>query len=434
MFHSNYEFFISKSIDWDKHYGLLATANYEDLKIQGMLVSQEKGVPTGAWETLFNEEDHKTLNEHGFIELKYDYGIASNKNIMLRGYLDHYFYEASYPYEDGIELEATDNNWFGTEVQFRWDPRSDNRLIIGAEYQDHLRADYRYWTEDETFIDIDSPYNIISLYIQDEYQITKDLLINLGIRRDRYSSVGSSTNPKTAIVYSPLKSGILKLLYGEAFRIPNIYETNYEEEDYWELNPDLNPEKIRTAEIVWEQCLRDGLFGTVSIYNYRMRDLIDTIDISEALDESLFQYQNVNEVRANGLELELNTRLETGLRGYASYTFQRAEDGETGEKLTNSPSHIVKFGLVYPVFGYVYAALESQYETERLTVYDTETDPYLLTNINFSTTPLFGHLKLSLLIRNLFDVEYRLPGGFEHLQPAITQDGRNFGFKLEYKF
>ena len=82
----------------------------------------------------------------------------------------------------------------------------------------------------------------------------------------------------------------------------------------------------------------------------------------------------------------------------------------------------------------IYAAAQLQYETGRVTVYHKRTDSYLLTNIHLSTTPLFGHLELSFLVRNLFDVDYRLPGGFEHIQPAIIQDGRNFAVKLECKF
>jgi len=369
------------------------------------------------------------------MEKQKQYSIGIGKNIMLRGYFDRYFYEGIYPYEEQPNwLDENDNSWLGGEVRFRWDLRSDNRLIVGSEYQNHFRAEYRYWAYDELSFDENFPHSILSLYIQDEYQMTQNLSFTLGIRRDRYSASGSSTTPRAAMVYSPIKSSTLKLLYGEGFRAPSAYEAHYEDEEYWELNPDLKPEKIRTSEIVWEQRVTDGLLGIASFYNYKMKNLIDTIDISEALDGSLFQYQNVDEVEANGLELELNARLEMGLRGYASYAFQRAEDDETEEKITNSPSHIVKFGLIYPVLGYVYAALESQYETERLTVYDTETDSYLLANINLSTTPLFSRLKISLLIRNLFDVEYKLPGGLEHWQPAIAQDGRNFAAKLEYKF
>ena len=422
---------VAEDMDCDKHRGLLTTITYKDFALQGIATSREKGVPTGAWETLFNDDDAKTLDERGFIELKYSREIGIDKNVMLRGYYDHYTYKGTYPYEDEPNwFDASNNNWLGSELQFRWDHPLDNRLIVGAEYQNHFRADCRYWTVDETYFDGDFPHNILSLYLQDEYSVSESLSLTLGIRRDEYSDSGGSTTPRASIIYNPIKSGTLKLLYGEAFRAPSVYEANYEEIDYWEANPELKPEKIRTMEVIWEHWLSDGLLGTVSLYNYEMNDLVDVVE----LPDSLFQFQNVSKVKAKGLELELNAQLEMGLRGYVSYTFQDAEDADSKEKLTNSPSHIVKLGLACPVFDYFYAALGLQYETERITVYETKTDPYLLTNINLSTKPLFDHLKFSFLIRNLFDTEYKLPGGFEHMQPAIVQDGRSFAAKLEYNF
>ncbi len=421
---------IAEGLDWDEHYGLLTTISYQDFIFQGRLSSRKKGVPTGAWEMTFNDDDADTLDKYQVAELKYDSDIGADKNIMLRGYFDRYFYKGTYPYEDEPNwFDESDDTWLGSEIQFRWDLRSDNRLIIGSEYQNHFRASHKYWTTGETYFDGDFPHSMLSFYLHDEYQVMEELALTLGTRWDRCQHGKASVNPRVALVYNPIKSGTLKLLYGEAFRSPSVYEANYDEVDYWKINPDLEYEEIKTTEAVWEQRLSDGLFGIVSVYNYKMENLIDTVE----LPDSLYQYQNVSKVEANGLELEFNARLNMGLRGYASYTYQHAENADSEEKLTNSPSHIAKLGLIYPVLEQFYAAIQLQYETERITVYETETDPYLLTNIHLSTAPLFGHLKLSFLVRNLFDVDYRLPGGFEHLQPAIIQDGRNFAVKLECK-
>ena len=419
----------AEDLDWDKHYGALATLAYHSFTLQGAITSREKGMPTGAWGMLFNDADAGTLDERQFIEGQYDHDISADKNIMLKGYFDRHFYQGTYPYEDNWSDES-DNIWLAGEIRFRWDIRPDNRLIVGSEYQNHFRADYRYRYVEDTLFDDDFPHNILSFYLQDEHQATEDLSVTFGIRWDEYSTTGSSTNPRAAIIYNPIRSGTLKLLYGEAFRAPSVYEANYEEMDYWEGNPDLKSEKIRTAEVVWEQRLSDELFGTVSVYSYKMSDLIDTVE----LPSSLFQYQNLTKVRTSGLELELNARLKMGLWGYANYSFQNAEHADSKEKLTNSPRHIMKIGSSCPIFRHFYAAAELQYETDRITVYGTKTDSYLLTRINLSTKQLFNHISVSLLVRNLFDIEYRLPGGFEHIQHAITQDGRNFGVKLTSEF
>ena len=122
-----------------------------------------------------------------------------------------------------------------------------------------------------------------------------------------------------------------------------------------------------------------------------------------------------------------------GVSGYANYIFQRAEDADLKERLTNSPSHILKAGWLIPVLDYFYAGVNMQYETGRITVYETETDAYFLTNFSLSTKPVFDRLKLSFLIRNLFNVTYSTPGGFEHLQDTISQNGRNFALRLDYE-
>lgn len=422
---------LAENLDWDHYYGFLTRVKYGDFTIQGVLTSREKGIPTAAWWMAFNDDAAKSLDERRFIELKYDGDISADKRIMSRGYFDHYDYRGTYPYEEGNWFDANDGNWLGGEVQFRWDIQPNNRITVGTEYQNHLRADHREWDEEETYFNENFPFSVASVYLEDEYQVAENLSLTLGVRRDEYSTVGSATTPRGAIIYNPVKSGALKLLYGEAFRAPNIYEAHYESVDEAKGNPDLKPETIRTMEVVWEQRLSDELFGLVSVYNYEMENLIDQIiDPSD----SLLQFQNISKVRAKGVELGFDARLKMGLTGYANYIFQKAEDVDLGERLTNSPAHIVNAGLAYPFLNLLNAAVEVQCETERITVYETETDPYLLTNVSLSTKPLFGYIKLSLLIRNLFDTDYKLPGGYEQLQDAIAQDGRNFTVKAEYTF
>jgi iron complex outermembrane receptor protein len=182
---------------------------------------------------------------------------------------------------------------------------------------------------------------------------------------------------------------------------------------------------------VWEQRWADEWLGTASFYHYDMKNLIDTkIDPVD----SLKQFQNLNNVRANGFELEVNGRLKMGLGLNASYSYQDVVDGDTHVKLTNSPSHLADIRLTYPFFAYLSAALEMQYQSERVTVYQTTTPPFVLTNLNLIGHQFIEHVEFSLLVRNLFNVDYSLPGGFEHLQPGIQQDGRSFIARLELKY
>jgi hypothetical protein len=167
---------IAKGLDWDKHYGLLTTIAYEDLTLQGYMSSREKAYPTGAWQVNFNDPATKTLDVHSFVELKYDRQAGPDKRIMLRGYFDHFVYEGSYGY-DLLWNDSSDGDWLGGELQFLWDLRANNRLTVGAEYQDHLRADYISWDAETTYFDDDFPFGVLSFYLQDEHQATENLIL-----------------------------------------------------------------------------------------------------------------------------------------------------------------------------------------------------------------------------------------------------------------
>jgi len=422
---------IAKGVDYDKNYGVLAKITYGDFSLQGIVTSRKKGIPTGAWEVNFNDPAAKTIDKHKFIELKFDHKLAADKNIVLRGYLDQYGCDETYPYEiDWLEISS--NDWLGGEFKFQWDLKSNNRLIVGAESQYHFRAKYKAWDEEAVYFDGNFPFYIFSLYVQDEYQIKKNLSLTFGIRRDEYSTVGSSTAPRAAVIYHPFQSSAFKLLYGEAFRAPNIFEVHYEDEEAgYRPNLNLKPEKIKTMELIWEQQVSDQIFGFISLHNYEMRDLIDWVVDPE---DDFLQYQNIGKVKAWGLELGFNARLKNGLWGYTSYSFQNATDSELKENLTNSPKHLLKAGLSFPVFNHFYASAQFLYETERITVYGTSTDPFLLSNMHFSSKNLFDHIKVSLSIKNLFNTKYKFPGGYEHIQDAIIQVGRNFIVKVKYTF
>ena len=256
-------------------------------------------------------------------------------------------------------------------------------------------------------------------------------MLTIGIRRDHYSSIGNTTNPRASLVYFPLPSSTLKLLYGEAYRAPNIYEMYYEDVATPQVaNLNLTAEKIRTYEIVLEQRFSAPLLGTFSIFNYDMNNLIDlTVDPSTSIQ----QFKNVNHIRSAGFESSFIYSLDSRWKGYMNYSFQFTKDVATKLKLTNSPSHLVQGGIGFPVFKEISAAVECRYESKRLTIYRTETDPYFPTNMNITVKTPSQHLRGSFQIRNLFNISYATPGGIDN-EPVVVipQDGRMYSVRLEY--
>ena len=416
---------MAEGLDWDRSVGFHGTARYGDWMMSLHGSSREKGIPTAPWETNFNDTAARTRDEQAFVELRFDRDLGPDKHVAARGFYNWYSYDGSYPYDPadgGLWEDATDGRWFGMEGRFRWDPVPANRIEVGSEIRHSYRADYRYWDSSGPLFDENYPFTVFSLYAQNELQVTPNLALTLGLRGDHYSDVGSAVSPRGAVVYHPTRSTTLKALYGEAFRAPNRYESNYQEEDWFKLDPNLKPETIRTVELVLEQRLAGGLFGTISAYDYRMNDLInETVDPVD----SLGLFSNVASVDARGLELGLTARFSSG-GGYASYGLQRAEGSEFDGDLSNSPRHLFRAGAFYTILPQITAATDVRYDHERVTVLDTTVESYFLANLTLTAHRLLGRYRMSVGIRNIFDAYYETPGGFEHYQGSIPQDGREF--------
>jgi iron complex outermembrane receptor protein len=421
---------VANNLDWDKFFGVFSNVEYKSFTLLGFYSKREKGIPTASYFTIFNNPNSHTFDSRSFLDAQYKYFVSDDKTISARGYYDMYAYNGQFAYEPDDNFEFTDGKWWGGELQFRWDVVANNRIVVGSEWKKTESADFRY-RMGSLYFSRNTPFSVFSAFLQDEFQFSKNLFVTVGIRRDNYSTVGSSTNPRGAIVYHPLKNSTIKFLYGEAFRAPNPYEMMYEDSSTQHIRSrNLQPEKIRTEELVLEHRFSDEVFVVASLYEYRVNDLIDT----KMNDDSSTQFQNVDETEALGLELETNIRLKNGLRSYFNYATQHTDDENTHQRLSNSPQHIFKSGISYTFPYHIIGAVECYYETERITVFETTTRPYALTNFHCSTVQFADHLKLALLVRNVFDVRYANPGGYEHTQPSILQDGRNFTFIVEYKF
>ena len=425
---------VSEQLDWERRHGFRGTAAFKGFTMQAKYSNRQKGIPTAPGESAFNASNTLTTDSEAFVELKYEQALSTDKNVSIRGFAHHYGFKGVYPYDWGDEIvdyfEQTSEYWGVVEGQFRWDTSPNNRLIVGSEYRRYFNSHYKAWDEYEVYNEFNAPFSVFSVFAQNDYQVTPGLAVVVGLRHDQYSTVGGATTPRLGLIFNPFSSSTLKLLYGEAFRAPGAFEMRYEG-DYFKPNPDLQPESIETLEALWEQRLTSNLSATVSVFDYTLHNLIEE---SYDPDDELSMYQNTGEVEAQGIEAEINARFEGGLSGYASYTYQNARETQTQAHLTNSPEHMVKAGITIPFLKQFFVAAQMRYETERLTVYETRTDAYTRADINLSTRRLFGHLSPSLLIRNVFDARYALPGGYEHVQPTLVQDGRNVVFKVEIAF
>jgi iron complex outermembrane receptor protein len=433
---------IATDADSDEFKKLFGRVTFGHLKLQALYGTRAKAIPTASFGTVFNDPRSQTVEKQGFIDLQFDRRLGSAWQLASRLYYDRYGYDGDYVYDLGAENEPelvvnkdfARGNWWGAEVNVSRKLARRHRVGLGADYRANVRQDqYNYDQEPYVqYLDDRRHSTIWALYAQDEISLHEKLMLNLGLRHDHYESFGGTTNPRLALIYDPWNKTTFKLLYGEAFRAPSAYELFWSQPGVTKANPLLRPETNETAEIVMEQYLGGGVRLTATAFHYTINDLV-TQETDPA--DGFLVYNNIDQIKAKGIELEAEGKFPNGMLTRISYTGQDSRNEQTGLDLTNSPRHLVQFNVQKPLLhDTVVAGLEFQYLSQRKTTAGTYVPGLFVPNLTLVSQKLPRGLQLSMSVYNVGNHAYGDPGSEEHRQDTIIQDGRSFRVKLTYTF
>jgi outer membrane receptor for ferrienterochelin and colicin len=430
---------IANKDDGDRFKSAFMKLSYQDFTLEGAYGLRKKGIPTASFGTVFNDSANSTSDEHSYLDLSYRHDYGHESSVTGRIYYDAYNFIENYAYDYPpvtVNRDTGTGRWWGGEFRYNGILFGSHKVTAGAEYQDNIHQDQANYDLDpySLYLDIDKDSYLWALYAQDEYRMFDTVLLNIGVRHDSYSTFGSETNPRLALIYSPLGKTTFKLVYGTAFRIPNVYEFYYDDGSTQKANPDLKPEKITTYELICEQYLGSHVRSSLSAFHYRINDLIS--QTTDPLD-GLVQYRNISRVEADGGEMELEGTWSDGIRGRISYTFQKTRDQSTGEILTNSPEHLAKVNIIVPLPNEsLFLDPEIQYTGRRKTSTGGYAGDFSVVNLTVFSQELTKGLEASVSVYNLFDRRYGDPtaGPPQQIQNMIEQDGRNYRVKLTYHF
>jgi outer membrane cobalamin receptor len=427
---------IAGKVDGDTRRDAFAKIEYQGFTLEGVWASRKKIIPTGSYGTVFNDPDNSTIDERSYAALSYDRKIARDNDFHAQASLDRYAYSGNYVYALNTNKDEGLGEWRGGEVQLTNKTFNLHTITVGATYRDNYKlrqTNYYIGTPSSLVLLDDRRSSVSAYYIQDEFRLSDTLILNGGVRLDHYSTFGDTTNPRLAVIYKPFKQSVIKALYGEAFRAPTVYELYYNDGSVTSKpSGNLSPEKIRTYELDYEQQYGETMRSVISAYRYFINDLI-----SQYIDpaDGLIVFKNIDKVEANGVELELERIWDNGVRGRASYAFQRAKDRSTGQTLTNSPEQLGKLNITAPFFRDILdLSLEEQYVSSRTTLSNARIDGYAITNATLLFPNLGRNLALSISAYNAFNTRYFDPGTQEHLQDKIEQAGRSVRVKATYSF
>lgn len=436
---------VAENMDGEWARSAFAGVTWKGLSLTSGFVRRQKTWPTAAYSVddavvVFNDPRFFSVDERAFASLKLEHAFAKESAIQARVYYDRYRFDGQYPYDyldsiDPVTLnqDIVRSESMGGEVQASKTFLGKHRVTVGAEARRDFQLDQKNIDVDPplTYIDSHESGSFFGVYAQDEIQVLKNLILNGGVRYDHFSTFGDTVNPRAALIYQAWKTTTFKLLYGQAFRAPNAYESFYESAIN-KRNPSLGPETIRSYELVCEQWLGKHWRAAVSVFYNDIRDLIG---YREDPADGVFFFDNLDAVVAKGGEIEAEAQWANGLHGRASYTHTLAEDTTTGLRLNNSPAHLGKLGLSLPFWqDKVVASLELQAMSGRQTVRGGRVGGVALANATLFSRELAEGLEVSASVYNLFDRRYRDPVAADFRQDSIEQDGRNFRIKVTGRF
>ncbi|MGQ0709652.1 MAG: TonB-dependent receptor plug domain-containing protein [Rhodoferax sp.] len=158
------------------------------------------------------------------------------------------------------------------------------------------------------------------LYLQDEWNFATDWALTTGVRHDRYSDTGPTTNVRTALVWDAALDLTAKLMAGQAFRAPAFNEVYGVTNPVALGNADIQPERVTTVEAAASWMARPDTHVNLNLFHYEMKDIIRTVNGT---------YSNTGGQTGRGGELELVWDASRALRVTAHYSLQFSVDSSS---------------------------------------------------------------------------------------------------------
>ena len=442
---------------------------YHDLTLHARYLKKRQGPYIGANYTL-NHDSQWDL-DYFFVEGRYDKAVSEAFDISLKASWDRvtedYYIQGS-PEGFTIPLDldgdgdievfpegrygrmATSFDTFGGEFQATYRPGDNHVLVGGGEVQkirqfdniansnfDRLTIaalDPGELDTTPTFED-DNSRTIVALFLQDQWQMTDDIRLTLGVRYDHYSDFGDTVNPRAAFVWNVIPDLHLKVLYGQAFLAPNFHQLYLKNNPLTVGSEDLDPMTIQTFEIGASYQISKQLTANLAYFYNRDDDLIVAQPQPDPNEPGI--YVNGEGDIVQGVEVELKAEIEDRFQGYVNYTYRDTEIRDTGDDVPFASQHLGRLGMNVPIMDYLNANLRTSFvgEKPRQTGDERETvDGYVLVDATLTARNLYKGLEVFASVYNLFDTEYTSPSIANSFPDDYPMPGRTFWAGLRYNF
>jgi iron complex outermembrane receptor protein len=307
-----------------------------------------------------------------------------------------------------------------------------SRQMVDESYQ-AINLDPQSNLPGDTLTEFPSPVStgtnreVLSVVLQDEYQLQDNVTLTGGLRYDRVDDGQDHLAPRIALVWILGNEGVIKTQYAEAFRPPTLREIHSP------IAGNIKSETIDTLEVSYIRNTDTAL----------MRHTLHVSRIDNFIafhDSAPFGYMNTRGARLSGYELEFERDISTGFSIGGALGLQKSEDLETGKPVYGSVPVTLTLGTNYELMPELNLNIQLAYSGKGYRQNSDsrpKADDTTRIDLSMMVESLMQQrgLNLAFGVRNLFDEK------IGYLAPQMTYrddytftESAEYWLSLEYSF
>jgi outer membrane receptor for ferrienterochelin and colicins len=214
-----------------------------------------------------------------------------------------------------------------------------------------------------------------AVFLQDEWQLAQDWSLTLGSRLDQHEAFGWEHSPRAYLMYQFNPDWQMRIGAGRGYKAPSLKQLSA---SYNSIggggrftiygNPDLQPETNTTYEWGVEYQQDAFTFGT-TLFENQLNDLIHTRCTANCGQRGREQrtYENIDQARIRGLELEMNWAFHSDWQWHGNYTYLDAKNRTGKHRLSDRSRHLLNNTLQWQLTEQLNNQLRHEYIGSQLT-------------------------------------------------------------------
>lgn len=441
LFGTNASLAPGRTLDWKKKFDSAVDVAYGNFAFRGRAIITDRGPYIGVGRAL-NIGTHQNFDQYS-IDLIYAKELSESTDFNARLYADQFELDLNWQIlPPGARIGAssvlpdgywgrpmTKNRTIGMEIVTNT-AIGDTILTAGVMAEDQKQFETRT-ISNATYDTLqplpggmqdvsstmnfnrDANRNLWAFFLQDVWNITKEIVLTAGLRHDHYSDFGGTTNPRLGLTAEVVKDLNVKLLFGRAFRAPSFTELYTRNNVSERGNPDLKPETINSYEAAVEY----RFFERVTMRTNYFHNTINNMIVLDATSPNPQPYINLGGARINGIENELLVNLGNGHSGFINYCYQEPRDRQTNRLLPDVPTQRLNAGINLAIWKYLNVNTNYSWVGKRIRA-ENDARPQLPAQSTFDLAligkKIVKNFEIKASLYNVFNNNYRDPSPYAY--------------------